>query len=41
VIQQLAPLIRNEQGRHLYPASAGGLVLGIGLLYVTGLLAGV
>ena len=41
VVQQLAPLIRNEEGRHLYPASAGGLVLGIGLLYVTGLLAGV
>ena len=41
VVQQLAPLIRNEEGRHLYPASAGGLVLGIGLLYVTGLLAGI
>jgi zinc transporter, ZIP family len=41
VVQQLAPLIRNGEGRHLYPASAAGLVLGIGILYVTGLLAGV
>ena len=41
VVQQLAPLIRNDDGRHLYPASAAGLVLGIGILYVTGLLAGV
>lgn len=41
VLQQLAPLIRNDQGRYVHPASAAGLVLGIGILYVTGLLASV
>ena len=41
VVQQLASLVRNDEGRHLYPMSAAGLVLGIGILYVTGLLAGV
>jgi ZIP family zinc transporter len=41
VIQQLAPLIRDRDGRYLHPRSAGGLVLGIGILYVTGLLANV
>ena len=41
VLQQLAPLIRDRDGRYLHPASAGGLVLGIGILYVTGLLASV
>jgi ZIP family zinc transporter len=38
VIVQLAPFIRDETGRHLYPKSAAGLVAGIGVLYLTSLL---
>ena len=38
VIVQLAPFIRDEAGRHLYPKSAGGLIAGIGVLYATSLL---
>ena len=34
VIVQLAPFIRDESGRHLYPKSAAGLVAGIGVLYL-------
>jgi ZIP family zinc transporter len=38
VIVQLAPFIRDESGRHLYPKSVAGLVAGIGVLYLTSLL---
>ena len=38
VIVQLAPFIRDEAGRHLYPKSAAGLIAGIGVLYLTSLL---
>ena len=38
VIVQLAPFIRDEAGRHLYPKSVAGLVAGIGVLYLTSLL---
>ena len=38
VIQQLTPSIRDGLGRALYPASVGGIVAGIAILYVTGLL---
>jgi len=38
VVVQLAPLIRNPEGRYLHPWSAIGLVGGIAILYVTGLL---
>lgn len=38
VIQQLAPLIRDSDGRHLYPASVVGVIVGIVVLYTTGLL---
>jgi zinc transporter, ZIP family len=38
VVQQLAPLIRNRQGRYLHPRSAAGLVGGLAILYATGLL---
>ncbi|MDX6597573.1 MAG: zinc transporter, family [Gaiellales bacterium] len=38
VIVQLAPFIRDDTGRHLYPKSAAGLVAGIGVLYLTSLL---
>lgn len=32
------PPIRDSSGRALYPASVGGMVAGIAILYVTGLL---
>lgn len=38
VIQQLIPSIRDGGGRALYPASVGGMVAGVAILYVTGLL---
>jgi zinc transporter, ZIP family len=38
VIVQLAPFIRDEAGRYLYPRSSAGLVGGIGVLYLTSLL---
>lgn len=41
VIAQLAPFIRDRQGRYLHPASAGGLVAGLAILYTTGLLVSV
>lgn len=41
VVVQLAPFIRNRQGSYLHPASAAGLVAGLGILYVTGLLVSV
>jgi ZIP family zinc transporter len=41
VIQQLAPFMRDREGRYLHPGSAAGLVAGLGILYVTGLLVSV
>jgi hypothetical protein len=41
VIWQLVPAIRNGQGQALHPAAVGGLVAGIGALYLTGLLVSV
>ncbi len=38
VIQQLTPSIRDGLGRALHPASVGGIVSGMAILYVTGLL---
>ena len=38
VIQQLVPSIRDRAGRALYPASVGGILAGVVVLYVTGLL---
>jgi zinc transporter, ZIP family len=38
VIVQLAPAIRDRAGRGLYPASVGGILAGVGVLYLTGLL---
>jgi len=38
VIVQLVPSIRDGAGRALYPASVGGILAGIGVLYLTGLL---
>ena len=41
VIQQLAPTIRDPEGRALNPASVAGLLAGLALLYVTSLLVSV
>ena len=38
VIVQLVPAIRDRSGRALYPASVGGILTGVFVLYVTGLL---
>jgi zinc transporter, ZIP family len=38
VIVQIAPAMRDEDGRLLHPLSVGGLLAGIAVLYVTGLL---
>jgi len=38
VVQQLAPMIRDESGRTLNPTAVTGLIMGIVVLYVTGLL---
>jgi ZIP family zinc transporter len=41
VIVQLAPAMRDAAGRLLHPGAVGGLLAGIGALYVTGLLVSV
>jgi zinc transporter, ZIP family len=41
VIVQLAPMMRDEQGRMLNPTSVGGMLVGLALLYATGLLVSV
>jgi zinc transporter ZupT len=41
VIVQLVPAIRDRAGRALYPASVGGIIAGVAILYVTGLLISV
>jgi hypothetical protein len=41
VIVQLVPAIRDRAGRALYPASVGGILAGIAILYITGLLVSV
>lgn len=41
VIVQIAPAMRDEDGRTLYPLSVAGLIAGIAVLYVTGLLISV
>jgi len=41
VIVQLAPFIRDHDGRYLHPGSAVGLVAGLAILYFTGLLVSV
>lgn len=41
VIVQIAPMMRNDEGRLLHPLSVGGMLAGIALLYVTGLLVSV
>ena len=41
VIVQLAPSMRDEQGRLLYPSTVLGMLAGIAVLYLTGLLVSV
>jgi ZIP family zinc transporter len=41
VIVQLVPAMRDRAGRALYPASVGGILAGVAILYVTGLLVSV
>jgi zinc transporter, ZIP family len=41
VIVQIAPAIRDRQGRLLHPLAVGGLVAGLALMYATGLLISV
>ncbi len=41
VIVQLAPSMRDEDGRFLHPLSVAGIIAGIAALYVTGLLVSV
>jgi ZIP family zinc transporter len=41
VIVQLAPMLRDDEGRTLHPAAVGGLLTGMGLMFATGLLVSV
>jgi zinc transporter ZupT len=41
VIVQLVPSMRDRAGRALYPASIGGILAGVAILYATGLLISV
>ena len=38
VIVQLAPSLRDEEGRVLHPGAVGGLLAGLGVMFATGLL---
>ncbi len=38
VVVQLVPAIRDRAGRALYPASVGGILAGVAVMYLTGLL---
>jgi ZIP family zinc transporter len=41
VIVQLAPTLRDDQGRTLHPRAVGGLLAGLALMFATGLLVSV
>jgi zinc transporter, ZIP family len=41
VIVQLAPTLRDDEGRTLHPVAVGGLLTGLGLMFLTGLLISV
>ena len=38
VIVQISPVMRDESGRYLYPATVAGILAGIAVMYLTGLL---
>ena len=41
VIVQLAPSLRDDEGRLLHPGAVGGLLAGIAFMFATGLLVSV
>jgi zinc transporter ZupT len=41
VMVQLAPTLRDEDGRMLHPRAVGGLLAGLALMFATGLLVSV
>jgi zinc transporter, ZIP family len=41
VIVQLAPTLRDEEGRVLHPAAVSGILLGMATMFATGLLVSV
>jgi ZIP family zinc transporter len=41
VIVQIAPVMRDQQGRYLYPATVAGILAGIAVMYLTGLMVSV
>jgi len=41
VIQQIAPSIKDDGGRYLHPISIAGILLGVSIMYATGLLVSV
>ena len=41
MIVQLAPSLRDDEGRLLHPGAASGLLAGIALMFATGLLVSV
>jgi len=41
VIVQIAPVMRDEEGRYLYPVTVAGILAGILVMYLTGLLVSV
>lgn len=41
VVVQLTPSLRDSEGRALHPASVGGLLAGVGVMFATGLLVSV
>jgi zinc transporter ZupT len=41
VIVQLAPTLRDEEGRTLHPRAVGGLLAGLALMFATGLLVSI
>ncbi|HEX5982716.1 MAG TPA: ZIP family metal transporter [Solirubrobacterales bacterium] len=41
VIVQIAPVMRDREGRYLYPATVAGILVGIAVMYLTGLLVSV
>jgi ZIP family zinc transporter len=41
VVVQIAPQIRDAAGRLLHPLAVGGLLTGLGVMYVTGLLVSI
>jgi ZIP family zinc transporter len=41
VVVQLAPSLRDDEGRTLHPVAVGGLLAGMGIMFLTGLLVSV